>query len=156
MSPAERKVVCTNRRARHQYHVEETVDAGLVLHGPEVKSLRAGTAQLRDAYARIRKGEVYLQKLYIAPYEPAQRENPDPDRERKLLLHRREIDRLDGKLREKGLTLIPLEIYFEGGWAKVRLGLARGKRVRDRRQDIAKREAEMRMQRATGRRQKRA
>lgn len=153
---AERKTVCSNRRARREYRIEETVEAGLVLLGSEVKSLRAGAAHLRDSYARIREGELYLVKAHIAPYEQANRQNHDPDRERKLLLHRRELDRLAGKVRERGFTLIPLEIYFQDGWAKVTLALARGKRVHDRRQDIARREAEARMRRVRGRRLKRA
>jgi SsrA-binding protein len=153
----ERKVICTNRRARHDYAIEETVEAGIVLTGPEVKSLRAGAAQLRDSYARIsRAGEVFLVKAHIAPYEKANRENRDPDRERKLLLHRREIDRLAGRVREKGLTLVPLELYFLRGRAKVALALARGKKTYDKRQAIAKREAEERIRRARGRRAKRA
>ena len=147
MTEPERKVVCTNRRARHRYQIEETVEAGIALVGPEVKSLRSGGASLVDSYARIRKGEVFLAKAHIAPYKEANRENPEPTRERKLLLHRREIDRLDGKIRERGFTLIPLEIYFTRGKAKVMLALARGKRTYDRRQEIAKRESDRQLQR---------
>jgi SsrA-binding protein len=143
----ERKVVCTNRKARHRYHLQESIEAGIALVGPEVKSLRAGGASLVDAYARFRRGEIYLVKAHIAPYKQANRENPEPERERKLLLHRREIDRLDGKVREKGLTLVPLEIYFKKGKAKVTLALARGKRTYDRRHEIARRESEREMQR---------
>lgn len=156
MSEDGRKVVCTNRRARREYQIEETVEAGLVLLGSEVKSLRAGGAHLRDSYARVRGGEAFLVKAHIAPYEQANRANHDPDRERKLLLHRREIDRLGGKVRERGFTLVPLELYFEGGFAKVRLALARGKKMYDRRRDIARKEAEERMRRALTRRAKRA
>jgi SsrA-binding protein len=151
-SEAPRKVVCTNRKARHRYRIEETIEAGIELRGPEVKSLRAGQASLSDSYARIRRGEVFLVKTHIAPYAQATRENPAPERERRLLLHRREIDRLEGKVRERGLTLVPLEIYFKAGRAKVSLALARGKRVIDRREDIARREAERRILRATRRR----
>ena len=147
MTERERKVVCTNRRARHRYQIEETVEAGIALVGPEVKSLRAGGASLVDSYARIRKGEMFLAKAHIAPYKEANRENPEPTRERKLLLHRREIDRLDGKIRERGFTLIPLEIYFKQGKAKVTIALARGKRTYDRRQEIAKRESDRQLQR---------
>jgi SsrA-binding protein len=157
VSEPERKSICKNRRARYDYAIEETVEAGIVLTGPEVKSLRAGAAQLRDSYARIsRAGEVFLVKAHIAPYEQANRENRDPDRERKLLLHRREIDRLAGRVREKGLTLVPLELYFLNGRAKVALALARGKKSYDKRESIAKREAEERIRRARGRRVKRA
>ncbi len=147
MTEPERKVVCTNRRARHRYQIEETVEAGIALVGPEVKSLRAGGASLVDSYARIRNGEMFLAKAHFAPYKEANRENPEPTRERKLLLHRREIDRLDGKIRERGFTLIPLEIYFTRGKAKVIIALARGKRTYDRRQEIAKRESDRQLQR---------
>jgi SsrA-binding protein len=157
VSEPERKVICTNRRARYDYAIEETVEAGIVLTGPEVKSLRLGAAQLRDSYARVsRSGEVFLVKAYIAPYEQANRANRDPDRERKLLLHRREIDRLAGRVREKGLTLVPLELYFLRGKAKVALALARGKKSYDKRHAIAKREAEAHIRQARGRRAKRA
>jgi SsrA-binding protein len=142
-----RKVVCTNRKARHRFHIEETIEAGLELRGPEVKSLREGRASLSDGYARIERGQVFLTNVHIAPYEPATRENPDPDRDRRLLLHRREIDRLGGKVRERGLTLIPLELYFKNGKAKVMLALCRGKRLYDRREDIIRRETERQLQR---------
>jgi SsrA-binding protein len=143
--------VCRNRRARFQYELLETVEAGLVLRGSEVKSLRAGRAHLTDAYARIRGGEAYLVGAHIDPYPQAGRFNHEPTRERKLLLGRRQIDKLDGKLRERGLTLIPLSIRFSNGWAKVELALARGKRTVDKRQTIAKREADRRMRRLTRR-----
>lgn len=145
MSEPKRQVICTNRKARHDYHIEDTFEGGLVLTGSEVKSLRLGKAQLRDAYASVHKGEVYIHKSHISPYEQANRENHDPERHRKVLLHRSEIDKLDGKLRTKGLTLIPLELYFEGSWAKVKLGLARGKHTYDKRHDIAKRDADRRL-----------
>jgi len=145
VSERKRQVVCTNRRARHDYHIEDTVEAGLVLTGSEVKALRQGKAQLRDSYASVHRGEAFLQKAHISPYEQANRENHEPERSRKLLMHRGEIDKLEGKLRAKGLTLIPLEIYFDGSWAKVKLGLARGKRVYDKRHDIAKRDADRRL-----------
>jgi SsrA-binding protein len=147
VSDSTRKVVCSNRKARHRFHIEETIEAGIELRGPEVKSLRGGGATLTDSYARVKRGEVFLSKVHIAPYEQASRENPDPERDRKLLLHRREIDRLNGKVRERGLTLIPLEIYFKDGKAKVTLALARGKRTYDRRQEIVRREAERQMER---------
>ncbi len=141
-----RKVVCTNRRARRNYHIGDTYEAGLALTGSEVKSLRAGKANLSDAYARLRGSELFLLKAHIAAYEPA-RENHDPERERKLLMHRREIHRLGVKLRERGFTLVPLEIYFSGSHAKVQLGLARGKRAYDKRETIAKRESQRSLQR---------
>ena len=147
MSESGRKVVCSNRKARHRFHIEETIEAGIALRGPEVKSLRAGRANLKDGYARLHRGEIFLMNVHISPYEEASRENPDPERERKLLLHRREIDRLTGKVRERGFTLIPLEIYFREGKAKVKLALARGKRTYDRRQEITRRETERQLQR---------
>ncbi len=146
------RTICKNRRARYRYRIEETVEAGLVLVGPEVKSLRAGKANLVDSYARIQGGEIFLMKAHIAPYEQANRENPDPTRERKLLLHHREIHRLHGKVRERGYTLIPLEMYFRDGRAKVELGLARGKRTHDKREAIAKRDSERRLQQIRKRR----
>ena len=124
--------VVTNRRARHRFELIETLEAGIVLRGPEVKSLRNGKAQMTDSYAVVERGEVWLRGLHIPPYEPASRENDDPDRPRKRLLHRREIERLIGKSAEKGLTLVPTRIYFKGGRAKVELALARGKEGRDR------------------------
>jgi SsrA-binding protein len=147
----DRQVVATHRRARYEYEILETVEAGLVLLGPEVKSLRAGRANLADAYASIRRGEAWLHHAHISPYEQAGRENPDPRRERKLLLHRSEIARLEGKVAEKGLTLVPLEIYFKQGRAKVRLGLARGKRHYDKRQAIRTREQARELQRVSRR-----
>jgi SsrA-binding protein len=152
VSEKERKVICTNRKARYRYRIDETIEAGLVLTGPEVKSLRAGKAHLTDSYARVRHGEMFLFKAYIAPYEQANRENLDPDRERKLLLHRREIDRLSGKVRERGFTLVPLQMYFVDGRAKVELALARGKRTPDKRRAIAERESEVRLRRLLKRR----
>ncbi len=142
------RVVATNRRARHDYEIVDTLEAGVALLGPEVKSLREGRANLADAYARVRRGEVYLLHAHISPYAQAGRENPDPRRERKLLLHRHEIRRLASKLAEKGLTLIPLRLYFnESGRAKVELGLARGKRSYDKRESIRKREEDRALQR---------
>jgi len=132
--------VATNRRARHKFEVVESMEAGIVLLGSEVKSLREGKAQLSDAYAVVEKGEVWLRKLHIPPYAPASRENHEPERPRKLLLHRAEIERLIGKTAQKGLTLIPMRIYFKGSRAKVELALARGKEGRDRRREIADRD----------------
>ena len=150
--PDERKIIARNRRARFEYEVLEQLEAGIALVGPEVKSLRAGKASLSDAYAIVRRGEVVLLNLHIPPYEPATRENPDPRRERKLLLHRAEIARLTGKVRERGFTLVPLLLYFRGGRAKVELGLVRGKRLYDRRESIRRRENERELARATRRR----
>ena len=134
--------VASNRQASYRYHLVEKFECGLVLTGTEVKSLREGKAQLKDAYAVIRDGEVWLIGLYIPPYGPAARENHDPERQRKLLLHRSEIDRLVGRTRERGLTLIPTRIYFAGqrSRAKVEIALARGKDLYDKRESIRKRE----------------
>jgi SsrA-binding protein len=144
----ERKVVASNRRARHDYEILDTFEAGIALLGPEVKSLRNGKASLTDGYAFIRRGEVFLANVHIGPYEKAWRENVDPRRQRKLLLHRAEISRLGGKVAERGLTLIPLRLYFKSGRAKVELGLCRGKQRRDKREAIRRRETERDLQRA--------
>jgi len=139
--------VATNRRARHKFEPVERMEAGIVLLGSEVKSLRGGKAQMTDSYAVVEKGEVWLRKLHIPPYEPASRENHEPERPRKLLLHKGEIERLIGKIAEKGLTLIPLRLYFKGSRAKVELALARGKGGRDRRRDIADRDVRREVER---------
>jgi SsrA-binding protein len=152
MAEAEIKPVCRNRRAHFQYEILETVEAGLVLVGSEVKSLRAGRAHLTDAYARVRRGEAWLVGAHIDVYPQANQFNHEPKRERKLLLGKRELERLDSKLRERGLTLVPLQIHFRGPWAKVELALARGKRSHDKRQAIARRESERRLRGATKRR----
>ncbi len=131
--------VATNRQARHRYELVETFECGIELTGTEVKSVRAGNVQIRDAYAAIEDGEVWLRSLYIAPYPPAL-DNHEPERERKLLLHRYEIERLIGRSQRKGLTLIPTRVYFKGPRAKVELALARGKDHRDRRREIADRD----------------
>jgi SsrA-binding protein len=139
--------VATNRRARHKFEPIEKMEAGIVLQGSEVKSLRNGKAQMTDAYAVVDRGEVWLRNLHIPPYEPASRENHEPERPRKLLLHKAEIERLIGKTAEKGLTLIPLRIYFKGSRAKVELALARGKEGRDRRRQIADRDVRREVER---------
>ncbi len=132
-----RKIVCKNRKARHEYEILDTLEAGLVLLGPEVKSLRDGRANLTDAYASFEKGEAFLHNVHISPYPHAANIGAlDPTRPRKLLLHKREIKRLMGKTQEKGLTLIPLSIYFRNGKAKVELALARGKKIWDKRESI--------------------
>lgn len=145
---AGRKVVATNRKARYNYEILDTFEAGMVLRGSEVKSLRAGQVQLKDSYASIRGGEVWLESVHIAPYSFAEDGGHDPERPRKLLLHRREIDRLFSRIREEGLTLVPLQVYFRDGRAKVELGLARGKRTRDKRQSIVERQQKREMERA--------
>ena len=144
---AERKVVASNRRARREYEILDTFEAGIALLGPEVKSLRNGKASLTDGYGVIRRGEVFLINVHIGPYEKAWRENAEPRRERKLLLHRAEISRLEGKVVERGLTLIPLQLYFKNGRAKVELGLCRGKSRYDKRESIRRRETERDLQR---------
>lgn len=142
------KILAENRKARHDYHIDETIEAGIVLTGTEVKSLRAGRVGLQDSHALIEHGEVFLYNMHIAPYEQGNRYNHDPDRPRKLLLHRQEIDHLYGKVRLRGYTLVPLKVYLRRGRAKVELALARGKKLYDKRADIAEREAERRMDRA--------
>lgn len=142
------KLIADNRRARHEYHLLERFEAGLVLTGTEVKSLREGRASLRQAYADVRGGEVWLVGAHISAYEQGNIANHDPDRDRKLLLHRHEISSLIGKVKERGLTLVPTKLYFKDGRAKVELALARGKEARDKRRDIAKREADRQIERA--------
>ena len=145
---AERKTsVARNPKATHDYHIIETWETGIVLQGSEVKSMRNGSVQLKDAYAEVRDGEVWLRNMHIAPYEPA-REGHDPERPRKLLLHKREIERLIGKTAEKGLTLVPTRIYFKGPRAKVELAVAQGKDMYDKRRAIKDREQKREMQRA--------
>ena len=148
---AKRKVeagdVATNRRARHKFEFVESMEAGIQLLGSEVKSLREGKAQLADSYAVVQDGEVWLRNLHISPYGPASTQNHDPDRPRKLLLNRAEIERLIGKTQQRGLTLVPSRIYFKGRHAKVELALARGKEGRDRRREIAERDTRREVER---------
>ena len=152
-APARRpRIIARNPRAKHDYHLLESWEAGLVLTGTEVKSLRAGRASLVGAFARIRRGEVWLEALHIPPYEAGNRHNHDPLRTRKLLLHRREIRRLLGAVEQKGLTLVPLELYFKKSHAKVTIALGRGKKEFDRRDDLKRRDAEREMARAVRRR----
>jgi SsrA-binding protein len=139
--------VVTNRRARHKFELVEKMEAGIVLTGSEVKALRGGKAQMTDAYAVVEDGEVWLRKLHIPPYEFASADAHDPERPRKLLLHRAEIERLVGKTAQKGLTLVPTRIYFKGPRAKVELALARGKEGRDRRREIADRDVRREVER---------
>jgi SsrA-binding protein len=140
--------IASNRQARFRYHFLETWEAGLVLTGTEVKSLREGNAQIKDGYATVRDGEVWLHNVHIPPYAPASRANHEPERSRKVLMHRREIERLIGKTREKGLTLVPTRLYFRGGRVKVEIALAKGKDVGDKRQTIKEREMKREMERA--------
>jgi SsrA-binding protein len=142
------KLIAENRKARHEYHLLERLEAGLVLTGTEVKSLRTGKADLARAYATVREGEAWLVGLHIAPYEQGSTAGHDPDRDRKLLLHGREIASLIGKVKERGLTLVPIRLYFKDGRAKVELALARGKELHDKRRDLAKRDAERQIERA--------
>jgi SsrA-binding protein len=146
------KVVASNRRARFDYEITESVEAGLVLTGSEVKSLRGGRASLSESYARVRGNEVWLENMHIPPYEQGQKQGYDPRRDRKLLMHRREIERLIGKSAEKGLTLVPMRVYFTHGLAKVELGLGKGKRAYEKRASIAERESRREIQQATRRR----
>lgn len=149
--------VATNRKAWHDYHIEETFEAGIVLTGTEVKSLRRGQANLRDSYAQVKDGEVFLYNAHISPYEFGNRFNHEPTRTRKLLLHRDEIRRLIGKLREGGTTLVPLRIYFTSrGIAKVELALARGKKKWDKREALARRDEQREIARALKERQRRS
>jgi SsrA-binding protein len=143
--------IATNRQARFRYHFLETWEAGLVLTGTEVKSLREGKAQIKDGYASVRDGEVWLHNVHIPPYAPASRTNHEPERPRKLLMHRREIERLIGKTREKGLTLVPTRLYLRDGRVKVEIALAKGKDVGDKRQSIKEREMKREMERAVRR-----
>ncbi|VBB07546.1 smpb protein [Lucifera butyrica] len=148
------KTVAENRKARHDYHIHETYEAGIVLTGTEVKSLRAGKANLKDSYARIDNAELMLHNMHISPYEQGNRFNHEPLRTRKLLMHRLEINKLIGKTKEKGFTLVPLKLYFTRGKAKVELGLATGKKNYDKRQDLAEKDAKREMDRAFRDRQK--
>ncbi len=146
--PSGEKQIVDNRRARHDYHLGDRYEAGLVLTGTEVKSLRLGQATLQQAYADVRDGEAWLVGLHVPEYEQGNRANHDPDRPRKLLLHRREIDRLHAGVREKGFAIVPTRLYFREGRVKVELALARGKEQRDKRSDIADRDARRQIERA--------
>jgi SsrA-binding protein len=149
-----RKVVASNRKARHDYTIFDTYEAGMALTGTEVKSLRAGRASLTDAFAEESNGEVFLRGLHIPEYTQGTWTNHEPRRVRKLLLHREEIRKMQGKLRDDGITLMPLSVYFNNGYAKVELGLAKGKKSYDKRQDLAARDAQKEINRAVGRRAK--
>lgn len=148
---AARGDVATNRQATHRYNLLDRFECGIALTGSEVRSLRQGRAQLKDSYARITRGEVWLFNMHISPYEPASRDNHDPDRARKLLLHRFEIERLIGKTQQRGLTLVPTRVYFSGPHAKVEIALAQGKDIRDRRRDLKEKEQRREIERELAR-----
>ncbi len=147
-----RKVIARNKKARHEYQILEQWEAGMVLTGPEVKSVRAGKVAFQDAFARVENGEVWLRSFHISPYEAANRWNSDPVRPRKLLLNRQEIRKMSAKVEEKGLSLVPLEIYFTRGRAKVSVGLGRGKKLHDKRETLKERAQARDARRALGRR----
>ncbi len=147
-----KKIIASNRRARHEYTIEDTIEAGLVLTGTEVKSLRAGRATLTDGFGQITDSEAWLHGVHIPQYTQGTWTNHEPRRTRKLLLHRKEIDRLGSSMRERGLTLVPLSLYFRDGKVKIELGLARGKRTYDKRHDLAKRDAAREVERELRRR----
>lgn len=140
MSKETMKLVANNKKAYHDYFVEEKIEAGLVLHGTEVKSLRMGKCSIKEAFIRIDKGEMFIYGMHISPYEKGNIFNKDPLRVKKLLLHKAEINKLLGKIKEKGFTIVPLQVYFKEGKAKVEIGLCRGKKLYDKRQDIAKKD----------------
>jgi len=149
------KLIANNKKARHEYFIDEVLEAGIVLVGTEVKSIRMGKANIKESYAVLNKAEVFIQGMHISPYEMGNRYNEDPMRTRKLLLHKREINKLIGLTQKKGYTLVPLRLYInEKGLIKLELGLARGKKLHDKRQDIAKKDANRDMQRALRERQK--
>jgi SsrA-binding protein len=148
------KTVATNRKARYDYFIEDTFEAGLVLSGTEIKSIRVGRVSLRDSFAMVRDGEMWLMNAHIAPYSHGAHANHEPRRMRKLLMHRREINRIDGKLQEKGFTLVPLRLYLKNNRAKVELGLARGKKQYDKRATLREKETRREIDRAVARHRK--
>lgn len=150
MSEQGRQVVARNRKARHEYDILETFEAGMELRGPEVKSLRAGQVSFQDAFARVESGQAWLYSLHISPYEQANRANVDPVRARRLLLHKQEIRKLAAEVEEKGLTIVPLEIYFSRGYAKVTLAVARGRKLHDKRDALKKKQLDREARRAVG------
>lgn len=143
-----KKIVATNPTARHNYTIEDTYEAGIVLTGTEIKSIRNGRVNLKDSYANIKNGEVFIYGMHISPYEHGNIYNKDPLRTRKLLLNGREINKLTGLIKQRGLSLVPISLYFSGNFLKIELGVGKGKKLYDKRQDIAKRDAEMRMRKA--------
>ena len=147
-----RKYVAQNRKARHEYEILETFDAGLILTGTEIKSVRAGKVSMSDSFARPEHGEMWLQNMHIAPYEQGNRANVESRRTRKLLLHKAEIARITGRINEKGLTVIPLAVYLQRGYAKIQLGIGRGKKIYDKREDIANKDRTREAERELARR----
>ncbi|MDQ0244669.1 SsrA-binding protein [Bacillus fengqiuensis] len=154
MPKGEGKVVAQNKKAYHDYFIEETYETGMVLQGTEIKSIRNGRANLKDSYARIHNGEVFLYNMHVSPYEQGNRYNHEPLRTRKLLMHRREINKLIGYTKEEGYALVPLKVYLKNGFAKVLLGLGKGKKKYDKREDLKKKEAKREIERAFRDRQK--
>lgn len=145
------KIIATNRKARHDYHIDDTFEAGMALTGTEIKSIRAGRVSLRDSFAVVKEGELWLMNAHIAPYDPGTYANHEPRRPRKLLMHRREINRIAGQLQEKGFTLVPLRLYLKNNLAKVELGLARGKKQYDKRAALRQKETRREIDRAVAR-----
>lgn len=143
-----KKIIATNPTARHNYTIEDTYEAGIILTGTEIKSIKQGKVNLKDSYANIKNGEVFIHGMHVSPYEFGNIYNKDPLRTRKLLLNRREINKLTGLIKQKGLTLVPISLYFSRHFVKVELGIGKGKKLYDKRQDIAKKDAERRMQKA--------
>ncbi|MET3697495.1 SsrA-binding protein [Bacillus oleivorans] len=154
MPKGQGKVIAQNKKAYHDYFIEETYEAGLVLQGTEIKSIRAGRVNLKDSFARIQNGEVFLFNMHISPYEQGNRYNHDPLRTRKLLLHKKEISKLIGETKEKGYSLVPVKLYLKNGYAKILLGLAKGKKNYDKREDLKRKEAKRDIERAFKERQR--
>ncbi|MGC4377681.1 SsrA-binding protein SmpB [Fictibacillus sp. Mic-4] len=154
MPKGEGKVVAQNKKARHDYHIEETFEAGIVLQGTEIKSIRAGKANLKDSFAKVQNGELFLHNMHISPYEQGNRFNHDPLRTRKLLLHKKEINKLLGQTKEQGYSIVPLKMYLKNGFAKVLIGLAKGKKNYDKREDLKKKAAKREIERAFREKQK--
>lgn len=154
MAKNEGKLIAQNRKANHDYFIEETYETGIVLQGTEIKSIRAGRVNLKDSFARIHNGEVFLHNMHISPYEHGNRYNHDPVRTRKLLLHKKQISKLIGETKEAGYTLVPLKIYLKNGFAKLLLGLGKGKKQYDKREDLRRKEAKRDIERAFRERQK--
>ena len=142
------KIISKNPTARHNYTIDDTIEAGIVLSGTEIKSIRNGKVNLKDSYAAIKNGELYIYNLHISPYEFGNIYNKDPLRDRKLLINKREINKLVGLIKQKGYSLIPISMYFKGNFVKVELGIGKGKKLYDKRRDMAKKDAEMRMRKA--------
>lgn len=154
VASSEGRTLAQNRKARHDYFIEETYEAGIVLRGTEIKSVRKGSVNIKDAHARIKNGEMFLLNMHISPYERGNRYNHDPVRTRKLLMHRKQIDKLYGSTKEKGYSLIPLKVYIKNGYAKVLIGLAKGKKKYDKRETLKRRTAQREMERAMREREK--